>query len=188
MSALHSSPIDVGCIRGGPTFDHAYDQPHWYAAYTHARHEKKVAQILGSRDISSYLPLYRTVRRWQDRRKQVELPLFPGYVFVQIALRSRLSVLTVPGVVHLISFDGRPVPLSDSEIEELRQGLPQAKGVQPHPYLKVGRRVRVQRGPFTGVEGILVRRKDAFRLVLSIELIMRSVSVEIDEADVVPAN
>jgi transcription antitermination factor NusG len=186
MSVVHN--IDIAEVQGGLSFGQAYDQPHWYALYTNSRHEKKVAGILRSQEIGSYVPLYKTVRRWADRRKEVELPLFPGYVFVQIALRSRLKVLTVPGVVHLVSFDGKPAPVNDVEIETLRQGLPMAKGVQPHPYLKVGRRVCVQRGPFAGIEGILVRRKDAFRLVLSIQLIMRSVSVEIDEADVAPAN
>lgn len=188
MCAIDSAAVELAQIQGGLSFGEAYDQPHWYALYTNSRHEKKVADILSTREISSYVPLYKTVRRWADRRKEVELPLFPGYVFVQIALRSRLKVLSVPGVVHLVTFDGKPAQVNESEIETLRQGLPMAKGVQPHPYLKVGRRVRVQRGLFAGMEGILIRRKDAFRLVLSMQLILRSVSVEIDEADVVPAN
>ena len=133
-----------------------------------------------------YLPLYKSVRRWQDRRKEVELPLFPGYVFVRIAYRSRLQVLTAPGVVQIVSFDGKPAAIKEAEIETLRQGLPHTTRFEPHPYLKVGRRVRVRSGPLSGMEGILTRRKDGFRLVLSIELIMRSVAAEVEEADVEP--
>jgi transcription antitermination factor NusG len=165
-----------------------YDRPQWYVLYTSARHEKKVAELLGNRRVNSYLPLYRSVRRWRDRRKEIELPLFPSYVFVRIALRSRLQVLTVPGVVRLVTFDGKPASIADSEVDALRQGLSSARGIKPHPYLKVGKRVRVQSGPFAGMNGILVRRKKKYRLVLSIDLIMRSLSVEIDESEVEPAN
>jgi transcription antitermination factor NusG len=135
--------------------------------------------------IEYFLPVYKSVRRWKDRRKQLELPLFPGYVFVRIALRDRLQVLQLPGVVHLVSFSGKPAVLADSEIESLR-GLTQHAGIEPHPYLKVGKRVRVHSGPMAGVEGILVRRKERFRVVLSIHLIQRSVSVEVDETEVEP--
>lgn len=165
-----------------------HDRPQWYALYTNGRHEKKVAELLDNRQVSCYLPLYRSVRRWQDRRKEISLPLFPGYVFVRIALRSRLQVLTVPGVVQIVTFNGKPAAVADSEIEGLRQGLSCLTSVEPHPYLRVGKCVRVRRGPFAGLNGILVRRKHAFRLVLSIDLIMRSLSVEIDEADVEPAD
>jgi len=164
------------------------DRPEWYAVHTNARHEKRVTEYLGGRLVESYLPSYKSVRRWQDRRKEVELPLFPGYVFVRIAYRSRLQVLTTPGVVQIVSFDGKPAPIRDDEIEALRRGTSSTTNLEPHPYLKVGRRVRVRSGPLSGVEGILLRRKDGFRLVLSIELIMRSVAIEVDEADVEPAN
>jgi transcription antitermination factor NusG len=158
----------------------------WYAAYTHARHEKRVDAQLRERGIESFLPLYRSVRRWKDRRKQLELPLFPGYVFVRIPLRSRLAVLTIPGVTQLVTFGGVPAPLPDHEIEALREGLARNACMEPHPYLKVGRRVRVYNGPVAGATGILLRRKDKFRLVLSIDLLMRSVSLEVDECDVEP--
>jgi len=165
-----------------------FDRPEWYAAYTNARHEKRVTEYLGGRSVECYLPLYKSVRRWQDRRKEVELPLFPGYVFVRIAYRSRLQVLTAPGVVQIVSFDGKPAAIRETEIETLRRGLARTTTFEPHPYLKVGGRVRVRSGPLAGVEGILTRRKDGFRLVLSIELIMRSVATEVDEADVEPVN
>jgi len=162
--------------------------PQWYAVYTSSRHEKSVADCLGHRGVHCYVPLYRSVRRWQDRRKEVELPLFPSYVFVQIDLSRKLSVLTAPGVVQIVSFDGKPAPVDESQIDALRRGLLGGNGVKSHPYLKVGKRVRMRSGPLAGVEGILVRRKDNFRLVLSIDLIMRSISVEVDEADVEPTN
>jgi transcription antitermination factor NusG len=165
-----------------------FDRLEWYAVYTNARHEKRVTEYLVGRSVECYLPPYRSVRRWQDRRKEVELPLFPGYLFVRIAYRSRLQVLTAPGVVQIISFDGKPAPIREAEIETLRQGLSHSTGFEPHPYLKVGKRVRVRSGPLSGIEGILLRRKDGFRLVLSIELIMRSVATEVDEADVEPVS
>ena len=161
-------------------------QSHWYAAHVCSRHEKQVARQLEERRVSCFLPVYRSVRRWKDRRKELELVLFPGYVFVHLDLKDRLRVLQVPSVVRFVSFSGHPAPLPDSEIEALNNGLAGGVRAEPHPYLKVGRRVRVKYGPLAGAQGILVRRKDKFRVVLSIDLIMRSVAVEVDEADVEP--
>ena len=188
MAANDSAQAGYGAVQSEFCNFNAYDHPRWYVLYTKARHEKKVANLLGDRRVNSYLPVYRSARRWQDRQKEIELPLFPGYVFVRIALRSRLQVLTVPGVVRIVTFDGKPVPIADSEVDALRQGLSNARGIKPHPYLKVGKRVCVRSGPFAGMNGILVRRKQKYRLVLSIDLIMRSLSVEIDETEVGPAN
>src|SRR5437870_2014519 len=98
-------------------------EPRWYAVYTCARHEKRVAAQLEQKTVESYLPLYNTVHRWKDRRAQVQLPLFPGYVFVRIALRERLKVLEVSGVVRLVGMQGRPAPLPEDEIVALRNGL-----------------------------------------------------------------
>jgi len=159
----------------------------WYALYTCSRHEKCVAQQIEQRSISCFLPLYRSVRRWKDRRKQMELALFPGYVFVRMALRDRLRVLELPSVVRLVSFNGQPAVLPEAEIEQLRQRLSRGGCLEPHPYLRVGRRVRVSGGPMQGLEGIIVRRKDRCRVVFSLDLIMRSVAVEVDESDVEPA-
>jgi transcription antitermination factor NusG len=141
---------------------------------------------LQERRISCFLPVYRSLRRWKDRRKELELVLFPGYVFVHLDLRDRLRVLQLPGVVRFVSFNGHPAPLPDAEIEILSKGLASGIRAEPHPYLKVGNRVRVRSGPLAGAEGILARRKDKFRVVLSIDLIMRSVAVEVDEADIEP--
>ena len=155
----------------------------WYALYTCPRHEKRVAEQIKQRSFSCYLPLYRSVRRWKDRRKELELALFPGYVFVQMAIERRLQVLQLPGVVRLVSFNGQPAALPTAEIEALRERLSSGVRVEPHPYLRVGRRVRVRRGAMQGLEGIIVRRKDSCRVVFSIDLIMRSVAVEVDESD-----
>ena len=152
----------------------------WYVTYTIPRHEKNVARQLEERGIGSFLPLYKSIRRWKDRKKDLELPLFPGYVFVQIRLDDRLELLRVPGVVHLVSFQGKPAAVSSVEIETLRLGLVGCSALKPHPYLKVGRKVRVRSGPMTGVEGIFVRKKDCARVVLSISLIERSVAMEVD--------
>jgi transcription antitermination factor NusG len=164
-----------------------FGESRWFAAYTSPRHEKHVSQQMERRGIQNFLPLYRSIRRWKDRRKELELPIFPGYLFVRMALRDRLNVLQVPGVVHLVSFQGRPTPLPDSEIEILQRQLSQSGKLQPHPFLTVGRRVRVTSGPMVGMEGILARKKDKLRVVLSIELIQRAVAVEVDLTDIEPA-
>jgi transcription antitermination factor NusG len=158
----------------------------WYALYTCPRHEKCVAQQIEQRSIACFLPLYRSVRRWKDRRKELELALFPGYVFVRLALKDRLRVLQLPSAVRLVSFNGQPAALPEAEIEGLRQRLARGGCLEPHPYLSVGRRVRVCGGPMQGLEGIIVRRKDRCRVVFSLDLIMRSVAVEVDESDVEP--
>lgn len=115
---------------------------------------------------------------------RLQLPLFPGYVFVRIVVADRLRVLGVPGVVRLVGFSGQLTPLPDEEIESLKKGLAGGVCAEPHPFLTAGRRVRVKRGPFEGRQGILLRRKGKLRLVLSIELIMRSVVIDVDIADV----
>ena len=165
-----------------------YLQPRWYAAQTCANHEKRVFEQLEQRTVEAYLPRYTSVRRWKDRQVRLELPLFPGYVFVHLALRDRLQVLQTPSVVRLVGFGGHPASLPDQEIDQLRQGLAREIRFEPHPYLKVGQRVRVTTGPLQGLEGILVRKKNVSRLVVSLDLIMRSVAVEIDAADLERAN
>jgi transcription antitermination factor NusG len=162
------------------------DSRNWYAAYTYARHEKKVAEQLEERRIEHFLPVYRSVRRWKDRRKELDLVLFPGYIFVHLSLADRLRVLQLPGVVRFVSFNGQPAPLLGDDIVALRNGLDHGLRAEHHPYLTVGRRVKVTNGPLAGAQGILQRLKTNSRLVISIDAIMRSVSVEIDEADVVP--
>lgn len=160
-------------------------EPHWHAVQTHSRHEKVVREHLLRREIECFLPTYETVRRWQNGRARLELPLFPGYLFARISREQRLRVLQLPSVARLVSFNGQPARLPDSDIEALRVGL-RTLTAEPHPYLKIGKRVRIRRGPLEGLEGILVRKKCLARVVLSLDLIMRSVAVEIDVADVQP--
>jgi len=173
-------------LREYPKLPAAYLEPRWYAAYTCANHEKRVAEQLERRSVEHFLPLYNSVRRWKDRRVRLQLPLFPGYVFVRLALRDRLQVLQIPSLVRLVGFSGLPAPLPDDAVERLRNGLSQGCCAEPHPYLRVGRRVRIKSGPLAGWEGFLVRRKRNIRFVLSIELISRSVIVDIDGADLEP--
>jgi len=162
-------------------------QDNWYALTTCSRHEKSVAAQIERRDFQCFLPLYRSVRRWKHRRTELNLALFPGYVFVRMALEDRLRILQLPGVVRLVSFNGKPAALPDGEIEALQTRLSAELRVEPHPYLRTGRRVRVRSGAMQGLEGIIVRRKEHCRIVFSLDLIMRSVAVEVDEADLEPA-
>jgi transcription antitermination factor NusG len=155
----------------------------WYAAYTCANHEKRVRDQLEERSVESFLPVYETVRRWKDRRMQLQLPLFPGYVFVRMALVDRLRVLQIPSVVRLVGFNGQLSTLPDEEIEGLKKSLAGGVLAEPHPFLSVGRRVRVKAGPLAGVEGIVIRRKNRLRLVISLDLIQRAAAVEVEAAD-----
>lgn len=159
----------------------------WYAVYTRSRHEKSVAEQLHGKGVETFLPLYKTVRRWKNGEHCVELPLFPGYAFARFSLADRLPVLKVPGVVRLVGFDGRPAALEDNEVEDLRQALAAGVTARPHPYLTEGCRVRITAGPLAGRRGILVRRQGAFRVVLSIDLIQRSVLVDVAANSLEPA-
>jgi transcription antitermination factor NusG len=164
----------------------AISRVHWYAAYTCAQHEKRVAAELVARDIEHFLPLYRSTRRWKDRRVQLQLPLFPGYIFVRLALCDRLRVVQIPSVVRLVSFGGLPTALPDAEMEIMQSGFSRNPGAEPHPFLIVGRRVHITGGPFAGLEGVLKRNKGTLRVIVSLELIQRSVAVDVDISDVRP--
>jgi transcription antitermination factor NusG len=158
-------------------------EPRWYAAYTSANHEKRVAEQLERRSVESLLPLYECVHRWKDRRVRLQLPLFPSYVFVRLSLRDRLQVLQVPGVARLVRFNGHPAPVPDEDIEAIRTCLTGPNPIQPHRYLQRGQRVRVLSGPLAGLTGIVDRQKKTTRFVISFDLLMRSVSVELDSSD-----
>ena len=171
-----------------PALPELYTEPRWYAAYTAPRHEKKIAEQLRDRSIESFLPLYETMRRWKNGRHKVQLPLFPGYVFVHIPLREKLSVLKLPSVVRLVGFNGQPLPLSDDEVAAIQTCLNRGSKLAPHPFLAVGKRVRIIRGPLEGLEGIVVRKKSQCRFVISLELIQRSVAVDVEQDDLFPLN
>ena len=177
-----SSVDDIGALCGGTD-----TLPQWFAVYTTPRHEKHVSEILAERQIEAFLPLYRTNRQWKKSRPVVlELPLFPTYVFVRIARQARGAVLGTPGVLSIVGSSREAWPLPDLEINALRSGLRERK-IEPHPYLVVGERVRIMAGVMAGVEGVLVRKKNDLRVVLSLDTIMRSVAVEVNADDIEPA-
>ncbi|MGC1484001.1 MAG: UpxY family transcription antiterminator [Candidatus Acidiferrum sp.] len=162
----------------------AYIQPRWYAAYTCANHERRVADQFLERGVENFLPQYESVRKWKDRKVRLQMPLFPGYVFVHLPLQNRLNVLQVPGVAYLVGSAGRPVAVPEEEFARIRGLLRKGLRAEPHPYLATGRRVKVRSGPLEGMAGIVVRRKNGNRLVISLELIQRAMAVDVDSADV----
>ena len=158
----------------------------WCAVYTRHQHEKTIAEILKAKGLEVFLPLYESTRRWKDRQKVLSLPLFPCYVFVRGAQERRLQVLTTPGVHMMISRGEKVATIPEEEIEAIRRTIDGQLSVEPHPFLRCGERVRVIRGSLEGVEGILTRKKNLYRLVLSVDMLAQAVSVEIDALDVVP--
>jgi len=163
-------------------------QPQWYAGTTCSRHEKRVAQQFEERSIEHFLPLYQTVHQWRNGRHRLELPLFPGYIFVRLPWRDRLRVLQVPGFVSLVAFGGVPCPLPEVEINSIRTALSHGLMAEPYPYLSEGDRVELRSGPLAGMKGILLRRPNKYRVVLSVDLIMRSIVVDVDASDIAPAD
>lgn len=160
----------------------------WYAACTRSRHEKKIALQLREREVEYFLPLYTSTSEWRDRRKEIQWPLFPGYIFVRSTLEDRLRILTVPGVSKLVSFKGVPSAISEECIEDLKRCVSSNFRTEPHPYLVSGDKVRIRRGALQGLTGIVIRNSSRVRVVISIELIMRSVAVEVDYEDVEPCS
>jgi transcription antitermination factor NusG len=160
--------------------------PHWYAVQTNPRHEKRVCEHLRHRRVECFLPLLRSVHRWKNGCKaQLELPLFPGYLFVNIPRSERVRVLDVPGISCFVGPKGEPARLSDFEIETLRCGLHLQK-VEPHRGLAIGERVRIHAGPLQGLEGVLLRNANGLRVVITVDLIQQSVAVELDADAVEP--
>jgi transcription antitermination factor NusG len=160
--------------------------PHWYAVYTSPRHEKRVREHLGHRRVECFLPLFRSIHRWNNGCKaQVELPLFPGYLFVNIPRSERARVLDVPGLLSFVGPRGEPAQLPDVEIETLRSGL-HLQRFEPYRGLAIGQKVRINAGALQGLEGVMVRNANGLRVVITVELIQQSVAVELD-ADAVEA-
>jgi len=152
----------------------------WHALYTRHQHEKTVAQALTGKGFQVFLPLYRTVHRWKDRQKDLTLPLFPNYVFIQGGLDRMLNIVTTPGVHSLISWGSRPAVIPVEEIEAVRRLVQGPLPVEPHAFLECGDLVRIKSGPLEGIQGILVRTSRGVRLVLSVEMLSKSASVEVD--------
>ncbi len=160
----------------------------WYALTVRHQHERQAEKALRSKGLETLVPLYRSRRQWSDRIQELELPLFPGYVLCRFALGERIGILSTPGVASLVGFGGKPAPLEDGEIAGIEQLLASRLALAPWPYLKMGDRVRVEHGPMRGLEGTLLRTKEGLRLVISVELLQRSMAVEVDRESVVPAN
>jgi transcription antitermination factor NusG len=158
----------------------------WFAVFTVPRHEKRIQQHLHLRQIENFLPLYQKQRQWKDGSKgTLQLPLFSTYIFVRIGCGERSPVLKVPGVISIIGGGLQPMPIPDSYIHFLREGLRHGK-IEPYPYLAVGTRIRIRSGVMAGMEGVLLRKKNNFRVVLTVEMIMKSVIVEVEMEDIEP--
>jgi len=173
------NPIELSDLPvGGPR--------HWYAVYTKPCHEKRVAEHLEIRRVELFLPLYHCTRHWNNGcTVNLERPLFPNYVFVHIQVSERVRILELSSVLSIAGTSREPTPLPDEDIERLRSGLPLVN-VEPHPVLTVGERVRIRRGPLEGLSGIVSRKKNRFRVVLTLVLVMKSVAVEVCADDVEP--
>ena len=162
--------------------------PAWHALYTRYRHEKVTARILTDKGFEVFLPLYSASHRWKDRMKQLSLPLFPCYIFLRGGLDRRLDILSTPGAHSLVRSCGQFAVIPEQEIEAIRQVVGLCVSAEPHPFLNCGDHVRVKAGPLAGIEGILSRKKDQFKLILSVDLLHRSIAVEVDGAAVEPVN
>ena len=152
----------------------------WFAIRVKPNFERTAAAGLAGKGFEQFLATYRKARKWSDRVKDVEFPLFPGYLFCRFDLAVRTPILSTPGVLHIVSFGSELIPVSEAEIEPLRRVAHEGLPVEPWPFLKAGQRAFVSRGALKGVEGIVVEAKTGRRLVLQVSLLQRSVSVEID--------
>lgn len=166
-------------IEGAGSVDPDTNVP-WHALYTRHQHEKTVAELLSNKGFCIFLPLYQATHRWKDRAKVLSMPLFPSYVFVRGGLDRQLQIMTTPGVYTILAVAGRAATIPDAEINAVRRMVEGSLRAEPHPFLKCGDRVRVKSGPLEGIEGILARKKNFVRLILSVELLMKSVAVEVD--------
>ena len=165
-----------------PASSVSWDELHWYALHTKSRHEKVVEEGLRKRGIETFLPLRKLTRHWSDRVKQIEEPIFRGYLFVQIPLKKQWEVLRAHGSVRLVGFNSGPVPISEKELEAVRRFIQDKISIDPFPYLSKGDRVYIRSGPLQGIEGFIARKDRHTRLVISLDLLMQSISVEVDEA------
>jgi transcription antitermination factor NusG len=158
----------------------------WYALRVRSRHERTVASHLQGRGYESFLPMYKSRHRWSDRFKEIELPLFAGYVFCRFDPLNRLPILSVPGLVHIVGIARTPVAIEETEIAAIQSAVKSGLPRQPWPFLEIGHRVRIENGPLCGIEGILLGSRGHQRLVLSVTLLQRSVAVQVDAAWVQP--
>lgn len=166
---------------------HPLSDPYpWYALHVRSHFERTTSNCLDSKGYEAFTPLYRSKRRWSDRVKVVELPLFPGYVFCRFDQQQQLPILKTPGVVAIVRFGGGPTAVDEQEIEAIRIVVGSGREAQPHPFVKVGRKIRILDGSLRGLEGLLLDMKKGRRVVVSVSLLQRSVAVEIDHENLEP--
>jgi transcriptional antiterminator NusG len=182
-------PSEVGLAGVAPLHfggESCADSDRWYALYVRSRHEKSVENSLRSKGYRVFSPSYRTKRKRVDRIAEIEIALFPGYVFCQFDSNKRLPILMTPGVVGVVGRGSRPEPVDEIEIASMRTLALSGRSVQPWPFLESGQRIWLHSGPLAGAEGIFLRVKDEDRLVVSITLLQRAVSVVIEKDAVAP--
>lgn len=160
----------------------------WYALQVRPRYEKMVASTLLSKGYEGFLPLYSKRNRWSDRVKEVQLPLFPGYLFCRFDISRRLPILVTPGIVRVVGIGKEIYPVEENEIVALKQIVLSGLQTEPWSFLNIGQKVRIEMGALAGVEGVLLALKGSSKLVVSVTLLQRSVAVEIEESWVIPAN
>jgi transcription antitermination factor NusG len=160
----------------------------WYAVYTKHQHEKVACDFLLRKGFEVFLPLYSATRRWKDRKKVVQLPVFPCYLFLQANLERKIDILRAPGVFNLVESGGRACEVPQSDIDGIRKIVQSSARTEPHAMLKSGEYVRVSQGPLAGLEGVLTRMKGNYRLVLSVEVLQKGIAVEVDLAMVEAAD
>jgi len=159
-----------------------FPESSWYALTVKPRREKAVVQSLRARHFEEFLPLYSDTRKWSDRWKSIALPLFPGYVFCRFSYADRLPILNTLGVISVVSFGNTMTSISDADIASMRTIVASGIPVRSLPYLLVGQRVRVEGGPLTGLEGTLMREKSSYRVVLNVDVLSRSIVVEVERS------
>jgi len=162
-------------------------EPKWYAVYTRSHQERMVKSQLDGRGVENFLPTYERISQWKDRKKLIKVPLFPGYLFVKIAPVNRLEVLKAYGAVQIVGNSTGPLSIPEEQVASVRKFVDVGLKCDPHPYLKVGKKAKIKEGPLAGFAGILVRKKSKSLFVLSVDLIQRSVSVELGSWLIEPA-
>jgi transcription antitermination factor NusG len=162
-------------------------RPRWFVLYAKHQHESSVATMLQGKGFEVFYPTYEAVHRWKDRSKKIRMSLFPGYVFFAEGLDRRVQILSTPGVHSIVSFGEAPAQIPHQEIAAIRRAAENSIRIEPHPFLREGNAVEVISGPLEGITGILQRKKDLYRLILSIQILGRSAAVEIDVSSVKPA-
>jgi transcription antitermination factor NusG len=158
----------------------------WFAVSVSPQHEFAVAETLSQKNVESFVPAHASRRNWSDRVKVVQVPLFSGYVLTRFEWENRVAVLRTPGVNSIVTFGGEATPIPDVEIDAVKLLVSSRLPIEPWPFLRVGQRVRVESGPLSGVEGIVVRRRDAYQVVVSISLLQRSLAATVDHGDLRP--